>query len=41
MAALPKRVRRIAETRNRRQAKKEPVTTKFSWIFDRPVDIIP
>lgn len=41
VAALPKRVRRIAETRDRRQAKKEPVSTKFSWIFDRPVDIIP
>jgi hypothetical protein len=34
-------VRRLADARDRKQAKKEPVTTKFSWIFDRPVDIIP
>lgn len=41
VSKLPPRVRRLADARDRKQAKKEPVTTKFSWIFDRPVDIIP
>jgi acyl-[acyl-carrier-protein] desaturase len=41
VSKLPPRVRRLADARDRKQAKKQPVSTKFSWIFDRPVDILP
>jgi acyl-[acyl-carrier-protein] desaturase len=40
VAGLPSRVRRLAERADKKKAKTTPQPTPFSWIFDRPVDLI-
>ncbi len=40
VAGLPSRIRRLAERADKKKAKAMPQPTPFSWIFDRPVDVI-
>lgn len=40
VAGLGPRIRKLAERAEKKKAKSTPQPTPFSWIFDRPVDLI-
>ncbi len=37
---LPDRIRKLTERQNARKAKTKPAPAPFSWVFDRPVDLL-
>lgn len=40
LTKLPDRIRKLTERANARKAKSKGQTSPFSWVFDRPVELV-